>query len=72
MLQLELMKLGHLELAGRVVVDTVPYTSFFGDIHKYNAIKKATGTSSEGQFLARSPCPFPIHFDIFFSLRLLR
>ena len=47
LVQLELMKLGQLELAAQVVVDTVPYTSFIGDVNQYNAIDKARSTSSK-------------------------
>ena len=41
MLQRQFLKSGFPEFAQRVVVDTVPYTTFFGGASQYNGIEKA-------------------------------
>ena len=41
LIQHELSRLGLVGLASRVVVDTVPYSPYIGDVEKYNAINKA-------------------------------
>ena len=41
LLQNELARLGLMKLASRVVVDTVPFSPFIGDVARYNAINKA-------------------------------
>ena len=53
-LQEELLKLNLATLASRVVVDTVPYTSYIGDVQHYSGITKAVQTLSSGNLIVFS------------------